>query len=171
MSFTRQFVFLKPDYFVVFDRVESTKPDLKKTWVLHTKSEPLVQGDLVTVDAEELGYNCPVYQWYTSRAFSKPEYENESADWERVPGSAYKTKVFRDVIRTKVPNRPCRLKMLIPADGAQLAFLCNLGPEYGKVNWSVDGGKWKGTLDQRSEKDNFPHVAFWWNRCRRANMN
>lgn len=37
---TRQFVFLPPDYFVVFDRVASKKSDYPKTWLLHTANEP-----------------------------------------------------------------------------------------------------------------------------------
>ncbi|VAW18013.1 Heparinase II protein precursor [hydrothermal vent metagenome] len=41
----RQFVFLPPDHFVVFDRVNSTNPDFKKRWLLHTAGEPTVNGD------------------------------------------------------------------------------------------------------------------------------
>jgi len=40
----RQFVFVPPDHFVVFDRVTSTKPNYKKTWLLHTAREPEVEG-------------------------------------------------------------------------------------------------------------------------------
>ncbi|MEK7408985.1 MAG: heparinase II/III family protein [Acidobacteriota bacterium] len=36
----RQFVFLPPDHFVVFDRVSSTRPEYRKTWLLHTVEEP-----------------------------------------------------------------------------------------------------------------------------------
>jgi len=39
----RQFVFLPPDHFVIFDRVSSTKPGYKKTWLLHTAAEPVVK--------------------------------------------------------------------------------------------------------------------------------
>jgi hypothetical protein len=42
----RQFVFLNPDYFVVFDRVASTKPEYKKTWLLHTATEPQIEGSV-----------------------------------------------------------------------------------------------------------------------------
>ena len=44
----RQFVFLNPDFFVVFDRVVSTKPEYKKTWLLHTATEPDIRGQLFT---------------------------------------------------------------------------------------------------------------------------
>ena len=40
----RQFVFLPPDHFVVFDRVSSTKPEYKKRWLLHTAAEPTVNA-------------------------------------------------------------------------------------------------------------------------------
>lgn len=40
----RQFVFLPPNHFVVFDRVSSTQPEYKKAWLLHTAVEPRVEG-------------------------------------------------------------------------------------------------------------------------------
>ena len=41
----RQFVFLSPDHFVIFDRVRSTRPEYKKAWLLHTAAEPTVKAD------------------------------------------------------------------------------------------------------------------------------
>lgn len=41
----RQFVFVAPDIFVVYDKITSTKPEYKKTWLLHTASEPQVLGN------------------------------------------------------------------------------------------------------------------------------
>ena len=38
----RQFIFLPPDHFVVFDRVTSTKAEYPKRWLLHTSNEPVV---------------------------------------------------------------------------------------------------------------------------------
>lgn len=38
----RQFVFLPPDHFIVFDRVNSTQPDYQKRWLLHAAAEPHV---------------------------------------------------------------------------------------------------------------------------------
>ncbi|MBM3888215.1 MAG: hypothetical protein FJ388_03720 [Verrucomicrobia bacterium] len=37
---TRQFVYLAPDHFVVFDRVVSTQPGYAKSWLLHAGNEP-----------------------------------------------------------------------------------------------------------------------------------
>jgi hypothetical protein len=50
--FTRQFVFLKPTCFVVFDRVVSTMPEFRKRWHLHFKNEPTIHGALVHADNE-----------------------------------------------------------------------------------------------------------------------
>lgn len=38
----RQFVFLPPNHFVIFDRVKSKKPEFQKKWLLHTATEPVV---------------------------------------------------------------------------------------------------------------------------------
>ena len=37
---SRIFVYVKPDYFVVYDRVESTQPDYQKVFLLHTQGAP-----------------------------------------------------------------------------------------------------------------------------------
>ncbi len=39
--FTRQFVHLRPDTFVVFDRVIATSPSYPKTWLLHSIDKPI----------------------------------------------------------------------------------------------------------------------------------
>ena len=44
---TRQIVFLKPDLFVMCDRVDSTNAAFTKTWLLHTMNEPEISGKLV----------------------------------------------------------------------------------------------------------------------------
>jgi len=49
----RQFLFLYPDYFVVFDRVSSKTPQQKKTWLLHTQHEPEVCGDTFFAEHRE----------------------------------------------------------------------------------------------------------------------
>lgn len=43
-EFTRAFIHLQPDLFLVFDRVEATRPELAKTWLLHTVHEPRRRG-------------------------------------------------------------------------------------------------------------------------------
>jgi heparin/heparan-sulfate lyase len=43
--FTRQIVFLRPGTFVLFDRVTSTKPEFKKTWLLQAMKTPERHGE------------------------------------------------------------------------------------------------------------------------------
>ncbi len=43
-SIVRQFVYLKPDLFVVYDRVTPASPDLETVWHLHTLSKPVWNG-------------------------------------------------------------------------------------------------------------------------------
>lgn len=45
-SYVRQLVFAYPDVIVIFDRVVSTKPEFKKTWLLHSVNEATVAEDL-----------------------------------------------------------------------------------------------------------------------------
>ena len=47
--FTRQFVHIRPDLFIVFDRVTSTRPDFSKRWLLHSLDEPRVNEKNVTI--------------------------------------------------------------------------------------------------------------------------
>jgi heparin/heparan-sulfate lyase len=39
----RQFLFIPPDFFVVFDRVIARDPTFQKTWLLHTAEEPMLR--------------------------------------------------------------------------------------------------------------------------------
>ncbi len=41
----RQFVFVPPNHFVIFDRVTAAKPEYKKTFILHSPVEPKIEGD------------------------------------------------------------------------------------------------------------------------------
>ena len=49
----RQFLFVYPDYFVVFDRVESKTPGQTKTWLFHTQMEPKRKRDIFHADHRE----------------------------------------------------------------------------------------------------------------------
>lgn len=46
---TRQFLFVMPDYFVIFDRVTSDRAGDRKEWLFHTKNEPRIVGDTFLV--------------------------------------------------------------------------------------------------------------------------
>jgi len=45
----RQIVFVRPGTFVICDRVESTKAEFEKTWLLHGRNEPKIEGNLTTM--------------------------------------------------------------------------------------------------------------------------
>jgi len=49
----RQFVFIPPNHFVVFDRVGATRAEYAKTWLLHTAAEPTVEGREFSAAHEE----------------------------------------------------------------------------------------------------------------------
>ncbi len=44
-AFVRQFLFIQPNVVIVFDRLVSTNPDFKKTWLLHSVTEPTISAD------------------------------------------------------------------------------------------------------------------------------
>jgi heparin/heparan-sulfate lyase len=46
----RQFVFIVPNYFVILDRVISTRPEYKKIWLLHTANKPQFNGKIFKAD-------------------------------------------------------------------------------------------------------------------------
>lgn len=62
-AYTRSFVFLNlknaknPAALIVFDRIQSSKLGFKKTWLLHSETEPSVVGDTVTITRTDRGYN------------------------------------------------------------------------------------------------------------------
>ncbi len=47
--FTRQIVFVRPDTFIIFDRVCSTKPEFQKTWLLQAMKPPTQAGTQLVV--------------------------------------------------------------------------------------------------------------------------
>jgi len=47
---TRQLVFLLPDHFVIFDRVETTDPAYRKDWLIHTAHEPVIDDHTLRAD-------------------------------------------------------------------------------------------------------------------------
>ncbi len=48
----RQFIFIPPDHFVIFDRVDSTQPEYLKTWLLHHANEPTISENLWSSDQQ-----------------------------------------------------------------------------------------------------------------------
>ncbi len=54
-AYVRQLFFLNPNLVVVFDRVESTRPEFKKTWLLHSVNEPRIGKDGKTFELTDGG--------------------------------------------------------------------------------------------------------------------
>ena len=49
----RQFVFLPPHHFVIFDRVKSTSADYRKDWLIHTANEPIIKDKTIKAEHNE----------------------------------------------------------------------------------------------------------------------
>jgi hypothetical protein len=60
-SFTRQFLHLRPDTFVVFDRVEATTAKYPKTWLLHSVEAPSIEAEERTFRVEHAGGRLEVF--------------------------------------------------------------------------------------------------------------
>jgi heparin/heparan-sulfate lyase len=54
----RQFVFLPPHHFIIFDRVVSTEPAYQKRWLLHHANEPVFEGNTWRSDQDEGRIYC-----------------------------------------------------------------------------------------------------------------
>lgn len=46
--FDREIVFIRPDYVIVFDRVRTTQPDIRKRFAAQFRNEPYIDGDITT---------------------------------------------------------------------------------------------------------------------------
>jgi heparin/heparan-sulfate lyase len=55
---TRQLVFLLPNHFVIFDRVETTDAAYRKQWLLHTAHRPVISGTTIRAYHEEGRMSC-----------------------------------------------------------------------------------------------------------------
>ena len=120
----RQIVFLRPSTVVVFDRVLSTRPDYEKTWLLHMKNEPQIEGNRVTISAgkgrlisQTLLPEEPTIRkvfGYTYRGSTFDAQQSvltaSAAKWrvEVLPSQAAKEDLFLHVLFTDVPQ-PTRL--------------------------------------------------------------
>ena len=56
----RQFVFVYPDCFIVYDRVCSTDPSYGKEWLLHTKNRPSIKKNMIRTDSGDGRLWCQV---------------------------------------------------------------------------------------------------------------
>ncbi|HQB59150.1 MAG TPA: hypothetical protein PK260_00020 [Candidatus Moranbacteria bacterium] len=66
--FEREFLFFRPDIFVIFDRIKSVNPNFKKVWTMHTVDEPVASGT-----PSETGLGMSAYQNTASSSMYNPE--------------------------------------------------------------------------------------------------
>jgi hypothetical protein len=54
-TITRQFLYLKPDVFVIYDRIAVTDPQKKPCWLLHSLRAPAAAGEEKALTPQEIG--------------------------------------------------------------------------------------------------------------------
>ncbi|MBE0537034.1 MAG: heparinase II/III family protein [Phycisphaerae bacterium] len=112
--FTRQIVYLRPDTFVIFDRVKTTRPNYKKTWLLQAMQTPTQDGDTLTIT------NGKGRLFVQTLLPENPEVELISGD-----------NLYKVGERTYYPNRKtgpaptCRIE-ISPTEPAQTNYFLNI---------------------------------------------
>lgn len=53
-NMTRSFLYIRPDYFIVFDKVVTTDPRFKVRWLLHTVNKPNILDDTIQATRTEM---------------------------------------------------------------------------------------------------------------------
>ena len=98
----RQFVYLQPDVFVVYDRVGAADANDGKAWLLHTKNEPNVEGRLLTADSGKGRLFCetilPEDATLTKIGGPGKEFWSNGKNWE--PDTAFLASAERGTKRT-----------------------------------------------------------------------
>jgi len=104
----RQFLFLAPDHFVVFDRVASTSAEYPKKWLLHTSNEPTVMGNTFRADQDGGRMFCRVH-YPTDAQFVKIGGPGKEfwADGRNLPARHRAERIIPEVMgRWRVETRP-----------------------------------------------------------------
>jgi heparin/heparan-sulfate lyase len=120
---TRQLVFVIPNHFVIFDRVEATDASYRKDWLIHTAHVPKVSGKIIRADHGDGRLFCrtllPADATLTSVGGPGKEFRAAGRNWDIVsdglrpeslalmgqwrvevtPGSPHKSDVFLHVIQ------------------------------------------------------------------------
>jgi heparin/heparan-sulfate lyase len=152
----RQFLFLPPDHFVIFDRVRAVRPEYRKTWLLHTVEEPATRAAEFTAGHEDgrlivrtlLPQKAALEKiggpgkqfwsdgrnWPLPRGWRAPDTEPLLGQWrvEVSPGQAQAGDVFLHIIQ--VGNRS--LARMVPAR------LVRRNGQAG-VSFSYKGSEWE----------------------------
>lgn len=126
--FTRQFLYIKPGLILICDRMDSTRPELEKRWVLHTRGKPraIEGGNAFVVDAIDAVQPKGTRGWERTVGFDVPQTEE---------GEHTKT----------------TLRFRTQWDGVEVGLVHATGPKFGKVAWALDDGEQHGQIDQHRE--------------------
>jgi len=161
---TRQIVFIIPNHFVVFDRVETTNASYRKDWLIHTAHKPAVTGKIIRTDHDEGRLFCrtllPADATLTSVGGPGKEFWAAGRNWnivadglkdeslalmgqwrvEVTPASPRKGDVFLHVIQ--VGDR--RLEAMDETRLLKTSNMCG-------VRLTADSGTWEITFDSAGE--------------------
>jgi hypothetical protein len=148
-SWIRQIIFIRPHTFVILDWVISTKPEYEKTWLLHCKNEPQIDGNKIAITngkgklfVETLLPENPtvrkVYGYqYQGQAFDPPQTAHTplANKWriEVLPSGMRKEDVFLHVLSTErqlhVQLISDQGKIGVDIDGIKIIFADDVGGE------------------------------------------
>ncbi len=141
---TRQMVFLMPDHFVIFDRVEGTSPDYRKDWLLHTANEPVIGDREFRADHEQGRLFCRTLlpedarltavggagkefwasdrNWDIDRGNLKPSHFAMMGQWrvEVTPGTPQATDLFLHVLEVGPQDRASMSPTQLLRDGGRV---------------------------------------------------
>jgi hypothetical protein len=132
---TRQFLYLRGEreFFVVFDRVEATRPDFRRHFFLHVPVEPEVKGNLLSwLSLPEADGDKQVLSQGRSRMFlrtllpEKAEIVKRGGPGQEAWGHPLEKTAQYDHVadgRKRPPICPWRIEVGEPGDGARTLFL------------------------------------------------
>jgi len=146
----RQIVFLRPHTFVIFDRVISTRPECRKTWLLHSRHEPELCGDAFSLNngrgrlvGQRLLPEAAVVQKLEGYAYGGETFDPEYARHRDPPNR------WRLEVSPAEPAREDFFLHLLTTDAPQLATLVRRGEAVGVQFGEVEvlfAGEVGGTL-------------------------
>jgi hypothetical protein len=140
-KFTRQWVYLKPDIFVIFDHVITTKPDIEKKWVVVPAAPPAELGNNVIRITNGHGGAL----WIKRLLPLSPSVNLSASQIAIAPTQKATETIFLHVMQAADSNKGAEH---VIADDATVVvegdrFLVNVGSY--KMRFSKDGGfEWMG---------------------------
>jgi hypothetical protein len=67
----RDFLYIRPDVFVIFDRVASYNEDFTKKWLLHSINEPMIDGRTITILRNDSVRHANSWSWGLKHVIDK----------------------------------------------------------------------------------------------------